>query len=201
MTRKEEIIYAALELAAENGLRAVSLGQIADKVGIKKPSLYNHFKSKEELVGAMYVFLREQAQKSSDTPVIDFNALFEGKSLEEILFMTFRQYGSFIANENMMRFFKVLYSERSTSPAAAQIMLDETERMIASVKSLFYALAVHGKMKNENVDTAALSYAMTVHSLIDREMDRITAGTSVISPQISPDIQDYIKWFAHIMEV
>ena len=58
MTRKEEIIYAKLELASEYGLKAVSLGQIAAKIGIKKPSLYNHFKSKEEIVSAMYAFLR-----------------------------------------------------------------------------------------------------------------------------------------------
>lgn len=36
MTRKEEIIYATLELASEYGLKAVSLAQISDKVGIKK---------------------------------------------------------------------------------------------------------------------------------------------------------------------
>ena len=45
MNRKEEIILAALELASVNGLKSVSMSQIADRVGIKAPSLYNHFKS------------------------------------------------------------------------------------------------------------------------------------------------------------
>ena len=44
-TRKKEIIMATLELAANKGLGNVSMNMIADKVGIKKPSLYNHFKS------------------------------------------------------------------------------------------------------------------------------------------------------------
>ena len=35
MTKKEEIIRAALELASENGLKAVTLSQIADRIGIK----------------------------------------------------------------------------------------------------------------------------------------------------------------------
>lgn len=62
MDRKEEIILAALELAAKNGLSGVTMSQIADKLGIKKPSLYNHFGSKDEIVSAMYRFLREKSK-------------------------------------------------------------------------------------------------------------------------------------------
>ena len=60
MERKEEIILATLELASENGLKSISMAQIAEKIGIKAPSLYNHFKSKDEIVKAMYCFLREK---------------------------------------------------------------------------------------------------------------------------------------------
>ena len=177
MNRKEEIIYATLELASEYGLKSVSLSQIADKVGIRKPSLYNHFKSKEELVKSMYTFLREKAKISVGTAA-QADVFPEDKSLALILSDSISVYFSFLSDENMMKFFKVLYSERSISPVAAQIMLDETERMISMTKNLFYALVVHGKMKNEHVDTAALSFAMTVHSLVDRQMDMITAGLS-----------------------
>ena len=55
--RKEEIIIATLKLAAEKGLGNVSMNMIADSIGIKKPSLYNHFKSKEQLVQEMYLSL------------------------------------------------------------------------------------------------------------------------------------------------
>ena len=51
--RKEEFVYATLDLAAENGLGTVSMQQIAPKVGITKASLYNQFSSKEEIVSAM----------------------------------------------------------------------------------------------------------------------------------------------------
>ena len=43
---KEKIIMSTLELACENGLRSVSMSQIAEKAGIKKSSLYSHFSSK-----------------------------------------------------------------------------------------------------------------------------------------------------------
>ena len=47
MNKKEEIIIAVLDLAAEKGLGSVSMSQIAEKMGMRKPSLYNHFSSKE----------------------------------------------------------------------------------------------------------------------------------------------------------
>ena len=202
MSRKEEIIYAALELASEYGLKSVSLSQIAEKVGIRKPSLYNHFKSKEELVNSMYTFLRKKAQMN--VGITSGSDTFpEDKSLGEILTGSISVYFSFLSDVNMMKFLKVLYSERSISSVAAQIMLDETDRMISVTKNLFYALVVHGKMKNENVDIAALSYAMTVHSLVDRQMDMITAGLSdaIAKSELPKEIREYIHWFCERMEV
>ncbi len=112
-------------------------------------------------------------------------------------------YMSFLSDKNMLSFFKVLYSERSTSPAAAQIMIDETERMINHTKTLFYALVVHNKMKNEDVDIAAMSYAMTIHSLVDRQMDKITAEKTETPEitEISADMKAYVKWFSKQMGV
>ena len=63
--RKEEIVLTTLELAAQKGLANVSMSMIADKIGIKKPSLYKHFKSKDEIVEAMYQFLRQQAKEKA----------------------------------------------------------------------------------------------------------------------------------------
>ena len=85
MNRKEEIIYATLELASLNGLKSVSMSQIAEKVGIKAPSLYNHFTSKDEIIREMYGVLREQAKKNNSQKLIDYNKLFEEKNLEDIL--------------------------------------------------------------------------------------------------------------------
>ena len=46
---REQIISAAGVLFAKKGFFGVSMQAIADAVGITKPALYHHFKSKEEL--------------------------------------------------------------------------------------------------------------------------------------------------------
>ena len=48
MSTKEKILDAALTLFAENGYDGTSVEQIANIVGIKAPSLYKHYKSKED---------------------------------------------------------------------------------------------------------------------------------------------------------
>ncbi|WP_343363732.1 efflux pump transcriptional regulator FepR [Listeria seeligeri] len=47
--RKEEIKQAALELFATNGFEGTSLADIAGVVGLKKQSIYSHFKDKDDL--------------------------------------------------------------------------------------------------------------------------------------------------------
>ncbi|MAT93753.1 MAG: TetR family transcriptional regulator [Halioglobus sp.] len=49
----ERILDAAEDLFAEKGYSATSLGDVADRVGIRSPSLYNHFKNKEALYQAV----------------------------------------------------------------------------------------------------------------------------------------------------
>ena len=49
----DRILDAAEDLFAAKGYSATSLGDVADRVGIRSPSLYNHFKNKEALYQAV----------------------------------------------------------------------------------------------------------------------------------------------------
>ena len=50
---KQEILEAALDLFSVQGFEATSLSQIADAVGIRKASLYSHFKNKQAILDAL----------------------------------------------------------------------------------------------------------------------------------------------------
>jgi AcrR family transcriptional regulator len=49
----DRILDAAEDLFAQQGYSATSLGDVADRVGIRSPSLYNHFRNKEALYTAV----------------------------------------------------------------------------------------------------------------------------------------------------
>lgn len=188
-TRKKEIIMATLELAANKGLGNVSMNMIADKVGIKKPSLYNHFSSKEELVEVMYQFLREEAKKTANIGTIDYTTFFVGKSALEVLRMMVGGYFNMNQQEHMMNFYKVIYSERSLNPVAAKIVVEETDKMILATKQLFYAMEVHKLLHFKNPDMTAVSFAMTIHGLMDYELDHCS---NKLDQSL---LDDYLKWF------
>ena len=48
LTTKEKILDSALTLFSEKGYDGVGVDLIAEKVGLKGPSIYKHFKGKEE---------------------------------------------------------------------------------------------------------------------------------------------------------
>ena len=193
-TRKKEIIMATLELTANKGLGNVSMNMIADKVGIKKPSLYNHFASKEELVETMYQFLREEAKKNANVGAIDYTVIFAGKSALEILRMMVGGYFHMNQQEHMLNFYKVIYSERNIQPMAAKILAEETEKMIIATKQLFYAMEVHKLLHFQNADMSAVSFAMTVHGLMDYELD-LRSGGCKTENQERNDLDEYLQWF------
>lgn len=83
--RREEIVLTTFELAAKKGLANVTMSMIADKIGIRKPSLYKHFDSKDKIVEAMYQFLREQAKKKANIKPIDYSMVFIDKTALEVL--------------------------------------------------------------------------------------------------------------------
>ncbi len=64
MTRKPVIEDVALGLFASEGFEGASLGRIAEAVGIRKPSIYAHFRSKEDLF--LRVFDRALGRKRRD---------------------------------------------------------------------------------------------------------------------------------------
>ena len=193
MNRKEEIVLVTLELAAEKGLANVSMSMIADKIGIKKPSLYKHFASKEEIVEAMYEYLRRQAKEKANIKPIDYSTFFEGKTVYEILQSVVRGYIQMNHQEDMLNFYKVIYSERSLNPMAAKIVAEETDKMIIATKQLFYAMEVHKLLHFTNPDMSAVSFAMTIHGLMDYELDQSNGKCTYETDDNLLD--DYLKWF------
>jgi AcrR family transcriptional regulator len=189
MKTKERIILATLDLAAEHGLKSLSMSQIAEAVGIKKPSLYNHFDSKETLIREMYEYVREQSKADIPASLPEF----DDKTAYEILSAYVGNYGQVVSSGALLNFYKVIYSERTTNPDAAQILIEETNKMVAATRALFLVLVEQGKLKIDDIDNAALSFAMTIHSLIDYELDCIQAGEQYDESQI----QSYIKWFCN----
>ena len=53
--RQTEIINAAVQIIAANGIQALTTKMLAEYIGISEPALYRHFKNKAEIIRVMLV--------------------------------------------------------------------------------------------------------------------------------------------------
>jgi len=72
-TRKEEIIAVASRLFKEKGYKAVSMRDIAQAMGIKAASLYNHIQGKQEILATLILEVAQEFTIGMNT-VIASNA-------------------------------------------------------------------------------------------------------------------------------
>ena len=56
---KDKILLAALDLFSERGYDEASIDMIAEAVGIKGPSIYSHYKGKEDILNSLIVMMEQ----------------------------------------------------------------------------------------------------------------------------------------------
>lgn len=62
---KKRLLEAAIDLFSEKGYDAVNMQSLADAVGIKQPSIYKHFKNKQEILDTLLDNAEARFQESS----------------------------------------------------------------------------------------------------------------------------------------
>jgi AcrR family transcriptional regulator len=78
LTRREIIIEKAATLFKEKGFKAASMREIADVVGVEAASLYNHIKSKNELLNIIcFDVANRYTQKLEEVETSKFTSLIK----------------------------------------------------------------------------------------------------------------------------
>ncbi len=62
--RKEQLAQAALNLIAEQGLKALSVARVARRVGLVPSAIYRHFACKDALMDAVIALIRERLHRN-----------------------------------------------------------------------------------------------------------------------------------------
>lgn len=179
---KQKIIDKALELFAAKGYDSVSVGEIAKAVGIKAPSLYNHYPSKQAIFDAIVESTAEQYDE--DTNKIDIHVqnaekdvnFFNGIS-EELLFEKVKQIFEYsLHNQNICFFRKMITIEQFRSPELRSLYTRRfVDRLVNYHADIFSNLIRSGMISNENPKALALMYVSPVLTLIgicDREPEK-----------------------------
>ena len=179
---RERILEQALELFSEKGYDSVSVGEIARAVGIKAPSLYNHFPSKRAIFDA--IVESTAAQYEADTGKIDIHVQNVSQDIpvfteitEEALFEKVRQIFEYsLHNAPISRFRRMMTIEQFRSPELAALYSRRyVDRLLAYHAGIFRALIAAGELQAEDPDALAMQYVAPVLTLIgicDRQPER-----------------------------
>lgn len=157
MSTREKILEEALTLFAKNGYDGTSVEQIAEKVGIKAPSLYKHFKGKEDILNALIDSAEEHYEESfgSEKQIGKLP-----KSKEEFVRTTLGKISFTIHDPMICKIRKFLVQEQFRSDRLAEIT---TRHQLDGIQGM-YTKIIEGMMKEGlliNDDPALLATEVT----------------------------------------
>lgn len=171
---KQRILDEALRLFSQSGFEAVSVERIASAVGIKAPSLYKHFKSKQEIFDAIVAETYRRYDLFTDgidVHVSESKAdvkVFEEIS-EDMLSEKVRQLIDYsLHDEYVSRFRRMMTIEQFRNSDFAKMYTERyVERLVRYHAGLFRALIKSGTIIGEDPDTLALEYTAPVILMVE----------------------------------
>jgi len=115
--RREAILKVAREVFFEQGYTAASMSTIAARLGGSKGTLYNYFKSKEELFEAQ---VRERCGAAADR----ISEVAADGEPQEVLTRLGEQYLEHLYSEETVQMFRILVAEAQRSPELARVFYE-----------------------------------------------------------------------------
>lgn len=165
MDKKQLILNAALKLFVEQGFHGTPTSKIAKEAGVANGTLFHHFKTKDDLIVALYLHLKSKMNHSDlkeVTEIQDFKSFFKSMYLSNIYNML----------EEPMAFKYVM--QFKTSPYYAKLQEQQVDDGSAIFIQFFEDAMAAGYIKTIDIDliflllsnmTAGLSQYLEVKQL------------------------------------
>ena len=147
--RRDEIMDAAVQLVAQQGLHATTMEQIAGAAGITKGALYWYFRDKNELFQSA---IRRLSPLLRMLPSLEAQL---DRPPEEVLRLVAKTYLSTFDNPDAVRFFRILLSEAPRMPEiATNFGRNAKPALDFIVRYLKYQIDI-GRLRSHDAQTSA----------------------------------------------
>ena len=182
MDTKQKILDEALTLFSEKGYANVFVGDIAERVGIKAPSLYKHYKNKQAIFDAIIDEMnRRYAEQAGAMNIGGTDADSDSKIYmdmsEESLVQIGRQFFLFFLHDDYNRRFRKLltieqFDNKELSDLYSKFYVDDP---LSYQGMLLGMLSKAGMLHTDNVDIMTLHFYSPIYYLLticDRDPSR-----------------------------
>lgn len=189
MTTKETLLKAAIQLFAEKGYKGTSIRTLAQAVGIKESSVYNHFKSKESILDAILDYQMEAFHGSMPSEKILLEVFNKNLSPSE---MWLQVADEFIKRMSpLMEPINVILANEMYVNEKCRTFISETlfsKQKEITKTSLMYMFEL-GLLKEMDFDTIASQYVYLMYGLETEHRIMRLNGT---------DVDLHKRWQRHI---
>lgn len=200
MNTKQRILDEALTLFAEKGYANVYVGDIAEKVGIKAPSLYKHYKNKraifDAIIDEMNIRFTEQAKvlNINGTDASVDAGIYKQLSEDQLLKLGREFFLYYLHDDYNRKFRKMLtleqFHDEELAKVYSRLYVDDP---LSYQGMLFGFMVTAGILKTDNVQIMTLHFYAPIYYLLticDREPER--------EPEALKLLDDHIRQFDRI---
>ncbi len=182
MDTKHRIIEEALTLFSEKGYANVFVADIAERVGIKAPSLYKHYKNKQAIFDAIIEemnrrFLEEAGALQINGADASADAeIYRHISEEQLIALGNNLFLYFLHDDYTRRFRKMLTIEQFHDKGLAAVYTKQYVDDPLSYQGMLFGLMVSaGVLQADDVEIMTLHFYAPIYMLLticDREPER-----------------------------
>lgn len=193
MTTKDKILFAALDLFSEKGYDGVGVDQIAESIGLKGPSIYRHFKGKEDILNRL---IAKGTEHYNESIKLNQDLKRIPASASELKEMSLKQIEFTMSDPMIIKFRKVISMEQFRNEIFAQLATDHNVTQIENMYSfIFEKMIENGSLKEDNPQALAVEYTYPI-SLFIQMSDRHPEKSAEIKANIINHIDRFIKMYA-----
>ena len=201
MTTKQRILDEALTLFAEKGYGNVYVGQIAEAVGIKAPSLYKHYKSKQDIFNAILDEMKQRYDAQAEALNMNGNdatadaQMFAGISEDALVQMGIGLFMHFLHDDYASRFRKMLTIEQFHNPELSPLYTQQyVDGPLSYQAMMFTILTGEGILAGDDVNVMAIQFYAPIYMLLtlcDHHPEREAEAVKLIEQHIRQFNRNY----------
>lgn len=175
MDKQQQILKAALKLFVENGFHGTPTSKIAQEAGVSNGTLFHYYKTKDELVVALYIYIKtnltgciDRKQEEGETIKASFKRMYISSmywAIDNPIEFRFTQqfhsspYLSMVSHEEILKhtrylteFMQEAIDARVLKPLPVDLLFTLISSHLAGINDYLVASQVNGEKQKEIID-------------------------------------------------
>ncbi|UOY92579.1 TetR/AcrR family transcriptional regulator [Ectobacillus sp. JY-23] len=195
---KHKILVTSIELFSRKGYSAVSVREITKAVGVKESSLYNHFKSKEDILQMIYDMFQTQHRKAlPDVSLLPM--IVKKQSVEQFLTAGVQNFKDSVQVNLHEKMWRIVSIEQFRDQRARDIVVNQIYgKTIEFLEVAFKAFMTENKIKEQDARQLAIEYQYPVFTMMMEFM--LLRYDNKDTAEVEQKMQQHVTFFLHYLE-